>query len=445
LGAYVPDIRFSGAGAIGARLMPELINAFASFQDYSVEKIEQGDQASVFVLAELGSGQTAARFILNITSSAKGFVDLFGDESDLAMSMREASEQEIRLGGEAGYGDISIPELSRVIALDALIPIVSPRNTVQQVSLADLARVFAGEVSNWRELGGIDAPIVLHLPDPNAGILRVFLARIMAPAGLELAADVVRHQSDATLVQAVATDPFAIGLATLSELKEARPLTLTGSCGFRADFAAQALKSDDYPLTAPMFLYRRAGRLPAIARDFLRFLNSPAAQLAILQAGFVDQTVSRTPMARQGVRLANAIQAAGDEIKLEDLQRLVLAMTGARRLSVTFRFDDGSSGMTAQSRSNVSLLARTLETGIIGTGELVFAGFSDAEGRADANQSLSRKRAAAVREAVVLAAATADPRRVKLRIDGFGEAMPMACDDTEWGRQVNRRVEVWAR
>ena len=445
MGAYVPDIRFSGARAFGTRLMPALIDAFAILHGYSVEITERGEQNSVFVLAESDSGQTAARFFVNISTSAEGFADLLADESDLVMSAREATDQEIRLGAEAGFGDISSADQSRVIALDALLPIVSPRNSVQQLSLVDLARVYAGEVSNWGDLGGLDAPIILHLPAPDNGILRVFLARIMGPAGRDVAADTIRHQSDAALVQAVASDPFAIGLATLSKLQDVRPLTLTGSCGFRADFTAEALKSDDYPLTAPIFMYQRDGRLPAIGRDFLRFLNSPAAQVAILQAGFVDQTVSRTPVGRQGVRLANAIQAAGDEIQLDDLQRLVSAMTGARRLSVTFRFDDGSSGMTAQSRSNVSLLARALETGIIGAGELVFAGFSDAEGRADTNRSLSRKRASAVREAVALAAATADPRQVKLKIDGFGEAMPMACDDTEWGRQINRRVEVWAR
>jgi phosphate transport system substrate-binding protein len=43
------------------------------------------------------------------------------------------------------------------------------------------------------------------------------------------------------------------------------------------------------------------------------------------------------------------------------------------------------------------------------------------------------------------AAETANLERIGLELEAFGEAMPMACDDTAWGRQVNRRVEVWVR
>jgi len=273
----------------------------------------------------------------------------------------------------------------------------------------------------------------------------VFLDRIMNPSGQELATGIVRHTTNQLLLNAVAADPFAIGLSTLSENGGVRSLVLVGGCGFRSAAVPEALRADDYPLTVPMFLYLKARRLPAVGREFLRFSRSPAAQIAILRAGFVDQTISRTPISLQGDRLANAIQAAGEEVQLDELKRLVSAMVDARRLSVTFRFDGGSSGLTAQSRSNVALLARALESGVIGAKELVFVGFSDGEGGAAANRQLSQERAISVRAAVQREAATADPARVRLSVDGFGEAMPMACDDTEWGRQINRRVEVWAQ
>jgi phosphate transport system substrate-binding protein len=445
LAAYVANISVAGASTIGQVLMPALIDAFAQQQDYLLARLDPVDGEITYELSDAKTGQVAARIIVHVSSSDEGFADLLAEEADIAMSMRAVTAAEVALGQDAGLGQFLAPGQNRVVALDALVPVVSPRNPVQQVSPEDLARIFAGEATNWQEFGGLDAPIDLHLRAKGSGILQVFLERIMSPWGRTVAAQSARHATNAELVQAVAADPFGIGLTTLSELGNTRTLVLAGGCGFRASAVPEALKSDDYPLTVPMFLYLRSGRLPAVGREFLRFIDSPAAQIAVLRAGFIDQAISRTPISRQGDRLANAIRAAGDEIPLTELQRLVAAMDGARRLSVTFRFDGGSAGLNAQSRSNVALLARALETGTIGAREVTFVGFSDGEGAADANRRLSRKRAASVRAAVKNEATTADPARVSLKVDGFGEAMPMACDDSEWGRQINRRVEVWVR
>jgi len=69
----------------------------------------------------------------------------------------------------------------------------------------------------------------------------------------------------------------------------------------------------------------------------------------------------------------------------------------------------------------------------------MFVGFSDGDGAATANREI------ALHRAVSKAAETANLDRVQLDVDAFGEALPMACDDSEWGRQANRWVEVWVR
>ena len=121
------------------------------------------------------------------------------------------------------------------------------------------------------------------------------------------------------------------------------------------------------------------------------------------------------------------------------------ALSGADRLTTTFHFRDGSSELDAQSYGNIATLARALESGAFDGQTLIFAGFSDSAGAAAANRSLSKTRAEAVRSAVRKAGFAADFSRVKMRVEGFGEAMPMACDETVWGRGMNRRVEVWLR
>lgn len=445
LQSYVAEITASGSPVLADTLLPALLSAFSIQQDYSMTRLDNVSEGQIFELAEKGSDRIAARFRIFAHSSNEAFADLMAEESNIALSLREIEPSEVIRGVEAGLGQLSAPGQNRVIALDALVPVVSRRNPVSEITIEDLAQIFAGRITNWQDLGGIDAPIVKHFRNQGTAVSSVFERRVMIPLGQTPDPKIQRHNSNADLTAAVSTDPFAIGISTRATLGPTRSIGLTGGCGFRAEATPEALKSDDYPMTAPMFFYLPARRLPAVGREFLRFIQSPAAQIAILRAGFVDQGMSRIPISRQGDRLVNAIRAAGPETTLGDLQALVRELDGSRRLSVTFRFDGGSSRLTAQSRSNIALLARALETGTLGARELTFVGFSDGDGSATVNRKLSLQRAKSVLSAVVSEAATADFTRIDLQTRGFGEALPMACDDAEWGRQVNRRVEVWVR
>ena len=74
-----------------------------------------------------------------------------------------------------------------------------------------------------------------------------------------------------------------------------------------------------------------------------------------------------------------------------------------------------------------------MEVGQYDARRLMFVGFSDGEGPAAANRDIALRRADAVRRAVKQAAETANFERVELEVDAFGEALPMACDDSAWG------------
>lgn len=124
---------------------------------------------------------------------------------------------------------------------------------------------------------------------------------------------------------------------------------------------------------------------------------------------------------------------------------MVAILDSMTRLTTSFRFETGSARPDAQSRANVQQLAREIETGFYDARRLVFVGFSDGEGAADANRKIAMKRAEAVRDAVLQAAELPQSLQVDIGVEAFGEALPMACDDSSWGRQVNRRVEVWVQ
>lgn len=442
---YVAEVSISGAATMGEVLMPALIEAFALRNDYKVSRETSDLSRFEYQLSDPNSETLLARFQFHATNSDEGFADLLADEADIAMSLREIRGPEARLGYEAGLGDMTGSNRSRVLALDGMVAVVSPGNPVKALSPLRLAQVFAGQIDNWIELGGPDAPIALNLMGAKSGMAQAVEDQLMKPVGRVAAESVLRHDHNASLVAEVMRDPFAIGIASFAETGNTQPLALTGECGFSMAASRRTIKTEDYPLTAPMFLYFPARRLPKIAREFLSYTRSQSAQIVIRRAGFVDQTPEEIPINLQGARFANAIAASGADVPLEELQRMVSRLAPMKRLTTSFRFQAGSTRLDAQSRSNIQQLARALEAGTYDARRLVFVGFSDGDGPASGNRKIALKRAETVRQAVTDAAETASFERLTLDVDAFGEAMPMACDDSAWGRQVNRRVEVWVR
>lgn len=73
----------------------------------------------------------------------------------------------------------------------------------------------------------------------------------------------------------------------------------------------------------------------------------------------------------------------------------------------------------------------------------MLVGFSDGRGAAGANRDLSSARAEAVLRDLKELMGGNLPDGTMVETEAFGEALPMGCDDTEWGRQMNRRVELW--
>jgi phosphate transport system substrate-binding protein len=442
---FVAHLAISGSSTMGEVLMPALVEAFASQSGYAVERETVDGSHFVYVLKTPETHKEIGRFSFRVSNTDEGFADLLANEADLVMALREIRPDERQRARDAGLGDMTTPNRSRVLALDALVPVVAPGNPVRAISTPDLAAVLSGQISNWQDLGGPDAPVALHLPALGSGMNQAIEDRVFRQSGTQPPLAVVRHPHSSALAAAVAADPFALGIASYAETGNAQVLTLTGDCGFSISATRRSIKTEDYPFTSPMFLYLPARRLPQLAREFLSFAHGPVAQIVIRRAGFVDQAPEEIAINAQGDRFTNAISVADGDNSFEQVQRMVKVLSPMMRLTTSFRFEVGSARLDAQSRSNVEQLAATLEAGAYDARRLLFVGFSDGVGAAAGNQIIAKRRAEAVRRAVVAAAETANLDSLTLEVDAFGESMPMACDDSDWGRQVNRRVEVWVR
>ncbi len=409
-------VTITGASDAGEKLLPPLLVAFAKMRGLVLKP------GLPTVLADPKSGETLAEFSFTPSSPKVAHDALLAGGATLAF----ASAVEPDLGSQS-------------VALDAMVPIVAADNPVPRISTTDLARVLSGEVTNWNEVGGPDMPLVLHGLAADSDVARALAARLgRDPAVMEA------HETLAELAAAVAKDPWAIAVTGRSVTGAARVLPLTDSCGFPLLPTRLAVKAADYPLTLPVFFLKPRHRLPLMAREFLDFLSTPEAQAVVARAGYIDRSVERQPMTADGLRLINAIKGAGQGTSLEDLQRLVGVMEGADRLSLTFRFEDGSNTLDAASRDNVADLAQMIEAGLFKGKSLILAGFSDGQGDAVASAELSQVRAASVL-AALKALVPGMPVEQLPVMEAFGGALPIACDAVPAGRRLNRRVEVWLR
>ena len=130
------------------------------------------------------------------------------------------------------------------------------------------------------------------------------------------------------------------------------------------------------------------------------------------------------------------LRVSGADPAGQELDALIIPLARSETLPRGLRGLDAALG---------GAITRSLERGDFDGQELTFVGFSDGSGGASANLQVSLRRANRVLEAVKAASETADLSQVTLKSSGYGEAFPVACDDTAWGRRVNRRVEVWVR
>jgi len=440
---FVAEVSISGSGNIGEVLMPALVEGFATHSGMKAEHLKIDETHFEYVLSMAATDTPVGRFRFRATNTDEGFADLLAGEADLVMAVREIRKRELALAAEVGLGQLDDVNRSHVLALDALTAIVSPKNPVSAISVLDLARVLGGEIDNWRDFGGADAPISIHMHDDHSGIAQAIEDRILREAGYSMLEGVTRHATSMALAQAVTQDQWSIGVVSYSDIGSSKPLVLTGPCGFELRANRLTIKTEDYPLTAPLFLYIPARRLPKLARDFLSYTRSASAQLIKRRAGFVDQAPEEIDLNAQGDRFANAVRVLEAEGDLAALKQMVEKLAPSQRLSTSFRFEAGSTRLDAQSRSNVQQLAHAIKAGAYDGRQLMFVGFSDGEGPAEGNLKISHRRAQIVKNAVEAAVSAADLPKVLMSTASFGEVLPMACDDTSWGRQVNRRVEVW--
>ena len=114
------------------------------------------------------------------------------------------------------------------IGRDAVVPIVSKSNPLDQLSVESLVRVLSGEITDWAELGRFGGPIQIHLleegTEQNVYLKNKILGDRLRGGTIKL------HLSESGIADAIAKDPNALGIGVFSEIGNAKALNLIGQC-----------------------------------------------------------------------------------------------------------------------------------------------------------------------------------------------------------------------
>ncbi|MEL6479272.1 MAG: phosphate ABC transporter substrate-binding/OmpA family protein [Pseudomonadota bacterium] len=433
-----------GSNTIGAELMPMLIDGYAEQLDAQVvRELSAVENESVFRLTA-ANGREVAEIDLRAHGSGTGYPALAEGQASLGMSSRRMKDEEADLlAANAGF-DLRGSDFEHILALDGLLILTHPDNPISAIEIDDVADIFAGVITNWSEVGGVDQEIIVHARDEKSGTYDTFESLVLDPIGESLTPNALRYESNTELSDAVARTPGAIGFSGAAFARAAKVLNLSQACGIVSPPSSFTMKTEEYPFSRRLYLYSAPEDAPAHARRLLDFALSDEAQDLVADAGFINLREERVTIAEQGNRLVHAITGE-DEVSFEGLRQMLLELRDAERLTTTFRFNQGSTQLDARSARDVAELAKEMQDGFFDGQEVMLIGFTDSIGQFDLNQSLALRRAEQVRAQLAGIVGPLAFSRLNVRTLGYGELAPVGCNNTFEGRQINRRVEVWVR
>ena len=434
-------VRISGSGTIGARLMPQLIRDYAStIGAFIVQNAAESGSGDVD-MPLVKDGRTLINFELARRGAASAFADLAAGKAAIGISSRPVNERELSALAQAGLGGMNERSHEHVIGLDGIVILLSPQNRVGVLSLDELARIFSGEIRDWSAVGGDAGPIDVYARDEASGTFETFDAMVLKPGGRRLLTEAKRSASNADLAAQVAADPNGIGFASFAQKPLAKPVAIRDSCGLTHAPSEFGVKSREYPLARNLYLYTGRSANEHVA-DLVEFALSPPADIRLEELGFLNRSIMSAPYEDFHDLVAHALEADPDDFDIDEMRQLQKDLGAGKRLSATVRFEKRSEHPDDESLAALGRVAAHLGQETLDGRKLIVAGFSDASGHFDRNRDLSYKRAAGVRDLLVPSlGGMMNPEDIEVR--GYGELMPIACNDSETGREKNRRVEIW--
>ena len=207
--------------------------------------------------------------------SASGINSLINNEIDIATASRLLRADEAKSLAEY-YGSIGLYYL---IAKDALSIFVNENNSVKNLTMEQIKKIFTCEITNWKELGGKDKRIDGVIRNPNSGTYLYFKEHVLE--GEEYCDSLLVLPTTAAIVEYVKNSENAIGYGGIGYGEESINATVEGIAPIE-----QNARNDTYPITRYLHLFTSRSPQGAV-KNFIDWVLTPAGQAVIKEAGFI--------------------------------------------------------------------------------------------------------------------------------------------------------------
>jgi len=219
--------------------------------------------------------------------SGTGLSSLISGSCDIAMSSRNIKEKEIAIAKQKGINPNEIK-----VALDGLAVVVNPGNPIGKLTLSQLADIFTGRVTNWKEIGGKDEKIVILSREVNSGTHVYFKEHVLRKndpnSKEEFAPRALMLSSSQAIADEVAGNPAAVGYYGMGYIsKKQKPVAIAKD--EKSEYEAPTIENvinGKYPISRPLFIYTN-GTPVGLVKKFVDFTLSKEGQDIVLATDFV--------------------------------------------------------------------------------------------------------------------------------------------------------------
>lgn len=201
--------------------------------------------------------------------SSQGIQAAISDAADIGASSRELKPEEKTSG-----------LIETVIALDGIAVAVHPSNGVNELTLNDLKNIYLGNISNWKQVGGKDAPITVVCREAGSGTRGAFEEMVMNKENISN--KVIVQNSTGAVKTTVASDEKAIGFISMAAIdQEVKTVKIDG-----VEATVANVKNGSYKIARP-FIYLTKGQPEGLVKVFIDYVLSDKGQALIQEEGAI--------------------------------------------------------------------------------------------------------------------------------------------------------------